>query len=133
LPPACLLVFVEIISSTLKMEAICFSESSVLTHPARRHIPEDDSLQSSRDSIDAYRDMPSLWKVKSDCYKNKQLKEECYKKLTEILKANDPDASIANTKRKINSLRSASRGPFEDSSCNRLVRSTVIHPKNYDA
>jgi hypothetical protein len=47
--------------------------------------------------------------VKSDYYKNKQLKEECYKKLTEILKANDPDASIANTKRKINSLRSAYR------------------------
>jgi hypothetical protein len=77
--------------------------------------------------------MPPLWKVKSDCYKNKQLKYECYKKLTEILKANDPDASIANTKRKINSLRSASHGPFEDSSCNRLVRPTVIHPKDYDA
>jgi hypothetical protein len=30
-------------------------------------------------------------------------------KLTEILKANDPDASIANTKRRINSLRSAYR------------------------
>jgi hypothetical protein len=95
--------------------------------------------------------------VKSDCYKNKQLKEERYKKLTEILKANDPDASIANTKRKINSLRSGYRrelkknwnpagnreldwmtyvyqhyGTFEDSSSNQLVRSTVIHPKDYD-
>jgi hypothetical protein len=65
--------------------------------------------QSLRDFADAYRDMPALWKVKSDCYKNKQLKEECYKKLTEIFKANNPDASIANTKRKINSLPSAYR------------------------
>jgi hypothetical protein len=43
--------------------------------------------QSLRDFIDAHHNMPPLWKVKSDCYKNKQLKEECYKKLIEILKA----------------------------------------------
>jgi hypothetical protein len=71
------------------MEAICSSETSVVTHTTWRHMPEDDSLQSSRDFIDAYHDMPPLWKVKTDSYKNKQLKEECYKKLTEILKAND--------------------------------------------
>jgi hypothetical protein len=33
----------ELISSTLKMEAICFSETSVDTQrTTRRHIPEDD-------------------------------------------------------------------------------------------
>jgi hypothetical protein len=116
--------------------------------------------QSLRDFIDAYRDVPPLWKVKSDCYKNKQLKEEFYKKLTEILKANDPDASIANTKRKINSLRSAYRrelknwksaGNWEldwmtyiiyqhyvtsitwNLSASKKNMSTVIHPKDYDA
>jgi hypothetical protein len=38
--PACLLVFAELISSTLKMEAICSSEMSVETRrTTRRHIP----------------------------------------------------------------------------------------------
>jgi hypothetical protein len=44
-PPAYLLVLAEIISSTLKMEAICSFETSVATHQiTRRHIPEDDAL-----------------------------------------------------------------------------------------
>jgi hypothetical protein len=43
LPPACLLAFAELISLTLKMEAICFSETSVETQRStRRNIPEDD-------------------------------------------------------------------------------------------
>jgi hypothetical protein len=43
--PACLLVLSEIISSTLKMEAICSSETSVGTQQTtRRYIPEDDTL-----------------------------------------------------------------------------------------
>jgi hypothetical protein len=47
LPPACLLVFAELISSTLKMEAICSSETSVETQRiTRRHIPEDDTLHN---------------------------------------------------------------------------------------
>jgi hypothetical protein len=42
---AYLLVFAEIISSTLKMEAICSPETSVTTQQTtRRHIPEDDTL-----------------------------------------------------------------------------------------
>jgi hypothetical protein len=46
---ACLLVFAEIISSTLKMEAICSSETSVATQQTtRRHIPEDDILHNYR-------------------------------------------------------------------------------------
>jgi hypothetical protein len=48
LPPACLLVLAEIISSTLKMEAICSYETSVATQTARRHIPEDDVLHNHR-------------------------------------------------------------------------------------
>jgi hypothetical protein len=35
-------------SSTLKMEALCSSETSVATQrTTRRHIPEDDTLQNS--------------------------------------------------------------------------------------
>jgi hypothetical protein len=46
LPPACLLVPAGSISSTLKMEAICSSESSVATQQTtRHHSPEDDNLQ----------------------------------------------------------------------------------------
>jgi hypothetical protein len=45
--PADLLVLAEIISLTLKMEAICSSETSVETQQTtRRHIPEDDTLHS---------------------------------------------------------------------------------------
>jgi hypothetical protein len=48
-PPACLLILAEIISSTLKMEAICSSETSVATQQTtRRHIPEDDTLHNHR-------------------------------------------------------------------------------------
>jgi hypothetical protein len=49
LPPACFLVLAEIIFSTLKMEAICSSETSVATQQTtRRHIPEDDTLHKHR-------------------------------------------------------------------------------------
>jgi hypothetical protein len=48
LPPAFWLVFAEIIYSTMKMEAICSSETSVVTQQTtRRHIPEDDILHAS--------------------------------------------------------------------------------------
>jgi hypothetical protein len=48
-PPAYLLVLAEIISSTLKMEAMCFSETSVATQQTtRRHIPEDDTLKKMK-------------------------------------------------------------------------------------
>jgi hypothetical protein len=48
LPPACLLVFAELISSSLKMEAICSSETSVDTLRTTRHIPEYDTLHNHR-------------------------------------------------------------------------------------
>jgi hypothetical protein len=49
LPPTCLLVLAEIISSTLKMEAICSSETTLATQQTtRRHIPEDDTLHNHR-------------------------------------------------------------------------------------
>jgi hypothetical protein len=48
-PPACLLVLAELISSTLKTEAIFSSETSVETQRTTRlHIPEDDTLHNHR-------------------------------------------------------------------------------------
>jgi hypothetical protein len=45
LPPACYLAFAELISSTLKMKAICSSETSAETRRTTLlHIPEDDTL-----------------------------------------------------------------------------------------
>jgi hypothetical protein len=47
LPPVYLLVLAEIISSTLKMEATCSSETSVATQQTiQRYIPEDDTLHN---------------------------------------------------------------------------------------
>jgi hypothetical protein len=40
--------FSSLIVFTPKMEAICYSETSVLTRTTRRHIPNDDILQSHR-------------------------------------------------------------------------------------
>jgi hypothetical protein len=49
LPPAYLLVLAEIISSTLKMEAICSSETSVATQQTSwRRIPEGDTFHNHR-------------------------------------------------------------------------------------
>jgi hypothetical protein len=61
-PSICLLAgFAEPISSTLKMEAICSSETSVETQRnTRRHIPEDDTLHNHRcENLKSY--IGSIW------------------------------------------------------------------------
>jgi hypothetical protein len=66
LPPACLLVFAELISSTLKMETTCSSEPSVETQrTTRRHIPEDDTLHNHRcEKLKSYTHNPD-WRFSS--------------------------------------------------------------------
>jgi hypothetical protein len=52
--------FAEPISSTVKMEAICSSETSVETQrTTRRHIPEDDTLHNHRcEHLKSYKNFP---------------------------------------------------------------------------
>jgi hypothetical protein len=65
----CLLAgFSEPISLTLKMEAICSSETSVVTQrTTRRHIPEDDTLYNHRcENIKSYTVVRSVIQVGFD-------------------------------------------------------------------
>jgi hypothetical protein len=66
-PPACLLVFAELISSTLKMEALWSSETSVATQQTTRlHIQEDDTLHNLTllVHVPAHVNEPGAWKEK---------------------------------------------------------------------
>ena len=59
-----------------------------------------------REFIQLYRDCPALWKVKSDEYKNRKLKSECYVKLIDKIREIDPNATRSTVTKKINGLRS---------------------------
>lgn len=60
--------------------------------------------------IERYKSMPCLWKVKCDEYKNKNKKEECYRKLVEFfIKRGFPGADKEFVKKKLQSIRSGFR------------------------
>ena len=59
--------------------------------------------------IDLYRQLPEVWKVKSDAYRNRNLKNLAYEKLIEKLKEVEPNADREMVREKINVLRSAYR------------------------
>ncbi|XP_063889616.1 uncharacterized protein LOC135116204 [Scylla paramamosain] len=65
-----------------------------------------DTQEFWREFIQLYRDFPALWKVKSDEYKNRSLKSECYVKLIDKIREIDLNATRATVTKKINSLRS---------------------------
>jgi hypothetical protein len=75
LPPGCLLVFSEPIPSTLKMEAICSSETVVETQRTiRHHIPEVDTLHNhGSKNLKSYNISSCLFIALSECRHNVRL------------------------------------------------------------
>nr|XP_049704725.1 uncharacterized protein LOC126056271 [Helicoverpa armigera] len=59
--------------------------------------------------IEAFRNNPCLWKIRSNEYKDKHLKLQGYLNLLEIIRKVERDATIENVKKKINSLRAGFR------------------------
>ncbi|CAL4059432.1 unnamed protein product, partial [Meganyctiphanes norvegica] len=58
-----------------------------------------------REFIELYREHPSLWKVKSEAYKNRDIKNAGYAVLIEKMRIVDPKANRRAVVKKINSLR----------------------------
>ena len=53
-----------------------------------------------------YQELPALWKIKSESYKNRAAKTENYVEMVEKLKEIDPNANRTIVVKKINSFRS---------------------------
>ena len=59
-----------------------------------------------REFVQICKDFPAFWKVKSKEYKNRSLKSECYVKLFDKIRENDPNDTRYTVTKKIKSLRS---------------------------
>lgn len=56
-----------------------------------------------------YHDLPALWKVMDDVYKNKRLKKQAYEQLLECYQRIDPKANVDSMRRKMNGIRTCYR------------------------
>ena len=59
--------------------------------------------------IELYRERPSIWTTKAEEYYDKQLKEASYEDLLQKMKEFLPQSTVANVKKKINTIRSSFR------------------------
>jgi hypothetical protein len=55
--------------------------------------------------IELYKSLPAVWKVKSELYKNRNLKSEGYEAMVTKLKEIDSNANRETVKKRINGLR----------------------------
>lgn len=55
--------------------------------------------------IDEYRKHECIWKIKSKCYHNRDMKDEAYKCLLELVKKFDSSATKDTVLKKINNIR----------------------------
>lgn len=69
----------------------------------------DDRQRSERevitDLIELYRDMPCLWDLTSENYKDSTQKKNAWEILTMKVKEIDPSANVATAKKKIDNLK----------------------------
>lgn len=56
-----------------------------------------------------YHELPALWKVMDDVYKNKRMKKQAYDKLLECYQRIDPEANVDSMRRKMNGIRTCYR------------------------
>lgn len=70
---------------------------------------DDEQRELWREFIAVYRDLPDVWKVKSDGYKDRNRKDAAYKILVDKMKEIEPRADRASVRAKINSFRTAYR------------------------
>lgn len=59
--------------------------------------------------LDQYKDLPELWQIKSDIYKNREKKKKAWTQLLTFYQCIVPDATEKQMKIKINNLRSCYR------------------------
>jgi len=54
-----------------------------------------------------YQELPELWKVKSEVYKNRNKKDAAYDKMVEKMKKIEPKTDRAKVRTKINAFRTS--------------------------
>ena len=64
------------------------------------------SQENVKSLIDAYRSYPVLWNVKHENYSNRNIKENCYKEILNILKVDIPEINLSAIKKRIHTMRS---------------------------
>lgn len=62
-----------------------------------------------REFFDCLKNLPALWKVKDDIFKNREEKKKSWEKLLEIYKTIDNEASLEDVKKRVLNIKSCYR------------------------